>query len=202
MLERVKEYLESLRRHRAPPAPEPEAPDAEKVEGETVAWFFEYAQSILDAQRDRFSALEQKATHLAGFAGVVLAILAAVASDGVGDQLSGVAEAIVTCSLIVASSAMVLTLVVVVLGVLLTSPYRSVGAEEIALHLGYEDGPLLEVPAWAPQVRASRAILEAVADLQLGASAKAARVNLAAASFVLGTVAAAVGVLTLVICGA
>lgn len=44
-----------------------------------------------------------------------------------------------------------LRLLIVVLWILLTSPYRAVGAEEVAVHLTYEDGPLLEVEPWGTQ---------------------------------------------------
>jgi hypothetical protein len=169
--------------------------DYSSINKESVAWAFENANGLLRAELERVGSLNDKAAQLAGFAGVILAILGSVARDGFRAELGSVGE--VAFAIFYFGAALLLALAILWLVSLVYRPrrYVAVDPEEIRNYLS--DDRLLRAEPWALQIRTLRAIHPAAEWAEKGASQMAHRIGIGAMLFVGGLVAFLGAVLTM-----
>jgi hypothetical protein len=167
----------------APEGPDPDLLELGNLDSDTVAVAADRAQKLFDDQQERLSGLDQKATQLAGFAGVVLAVLGSAAKDVVDADFSCAMTVLVRGSLLLSALLITVTIVYLVVTVLYPQPFAAVAAEEIRRYLGEGDEPLLEVTPTAFLVRQLRGLYRATASVQQGADEKARQIKAAARLF-------------------
>jgi hypothetical protein len=169
--------------------------DYRKIDPETVAWATENARQLLDDESELVRSLDAKAAQLAGFGGVVLAIMGSIASQGFNEDLGSAGNVVFAMAYFFAAG--VLTASILWLAFYAFTPQRfvAIGAAEISEYI--DDERLLRAKPWALQLRTLRALRDAVAWAQEAAVQKANRLTTGAVLFGIGLVAAVSAVVTL-----
>ena len=168
--------------------------DYSQLNKETVAWATSNARELLHEESDRIQALDTKSGQLAGFGGVILALLGSLGKDAFPRDLGSVGDPVFAVAFFLA----VIMLAASILWLAMTlKPQRfmAIDAKELSAYL--EDDRLLRADPWALQLRTLRALRDAVTWSQLGAQQKASRLTTGVMLFALGLTGALVAVITL-----
>jgi hypothetical protein len=158
--------------------------DYGRINPEAVAWAFQNSADLLQSELERVRSLNEKAAQLAGFAGVVLAILGSVARDGFVADLGSVGEVAFAAFYFGAGLSLAATILWLVLWVYRPKRYVAVDPEEIRNYL--TDERLLRAEPWALQIRTMRTVYPAARWAEKGAAQMAGRIGIGAGFFAAG----------------
>lgn len=169
--------------------------DYSKLDPETVAWALDNARTLLSEENERVRAIDGKAAHLAGFAGVILAVLGSLAPDTFDEDLGCVGDPLFAVAFFVATGVLTGSILWFVFRVM--KPYRfvAIDAKEVGNYL--EDERLLRAEPWALQMRTLRVLAGVTGWAQGVAQQKADRLNEGVVAFGVGLAAALVAVVTI-----
>jgi hypothetical protein len=84
--------------------------DYSRIDPETVAWAYERASALLELELGRSQSLTERAVQLAGFAGIVLAMVGGLAQDGFTVELGPLGERLFAWCYLVAASLLGVTI--------------------------------------------------------------------------------------------
>ena len=169
--------------------------DYSQINHETVAWATENARSLLKDENERIQALDAKAAQLAGFSGVILAVLGSIAPDAFDGDLGAVGDPLFATTYFASVGALTAAILWLVFFALRPQRFIAIDAEELTAYL--EDERLLQAQPWALQIRTLRALRNCTSWAQQGAQQKADRLSIAVVIFAAGLAAALVAVVTL-----
>jgi hypothetical protein len=155
--------------------------DYSRINAETVAWAVQNAANLLQGELDQVRSLNDKAAQLAGFSGVVLAILGSLASDGFATKLGSVGESVFAAFYF--GSAFLLAATILWLVLLVHRPRRRVAVDPEEIRTYFTDERLLEAEPWALQIRTMRTIYPAAVWAKKGAAQMEARIGVGAGLF-------------------
>lgn len=169
--------------------------DYSQIKPETVAWATQNARQLLADENDRVRSIDGKSSQLAGFAGVILAVLGAVAPDALREDLGGVGDPVFAVMYFTAAVSLTIAIVWLVFFVLRPQRFVAIDAEEIGAYL--EDERLLRSEPWGLQMRTLRALRRAAIWAQKAGQQKADRLTIGIVIFGIGLGAALAAVVTL-----
>lgn len=169
--------------------------DYAQINKQTVAWAYDTASGLLQSELDRVRSLNEKAGQLAGFSGIVLAILGGLANDAFDAGLGCVGEPLFAASYFGAALLLGVAILWLVLLVYRPRRYVALDPEEIRNYL--VDERLLRSEPWALQLRTMRTIYPATQWAEKGAAQMARRIGIGAVLFVAGLGLFLVAVVTL-----
>jgi hypothetical protein len=158
--------------------------DYSRINGASVAWAFESASNLLRDELERMRSLNDKAAHLAGFAGVALAISGSIGRDGFGSSRGGVGEVAFAAFYFGAMAALAATMLWLVL--LVYRPRRHVAIDPMEIRNYLTDDRLLQAEPWALQIRTLRMIYPAARWAAAGAAQMEHRIRVGAGLFATG----------------
>lgn len=169
--------------------------DYSRINRETVSWATENARELLRSENDRLQALDGKAGQLAGFSGVILAVLGSIAPDAFGERLGTVGDPLFAAAYFASVGSLTAAILWLVLFALRPQRFIAIDAKELDAYL--EDERLLRAEPWALQIRTLRALRDSTSWAQRGAELKANRLTVGVVIFAFGLGAALVAVVTL-----
>jgi hypothetical protein len=155
--------------------------DYSRIDPDSVAWAYENASALLQQERDRVSSLNDKAAQLAGFSGVILAILGSFAREGFTAKLGSVGEVVFAVCYFGAALALALAVAILILLVYRPRRFIAVDAAELGNYLG--DERLLQSKPWGLQIRTMRTLHLAAKWAEKGAAEMASRIRIAVSVF-------------------
>lgn len=158
--------------------------DYSRINEETVEWAYRTADGLLKEELERARLLTDKAAQLAGFSGIVLAILGGMARDAFGAALGSPGEAIFAACFFAAAG--VLTAAIAWLIVLVYRPRRYVAVDTGEIRNYLEDERLLQAKPWALQIRTMRTLYPAARWAEKTAGQLAFRITVGASLFLIG----------------
>jgi hypothetical protein len=169
--------------------------DYSRVNGESVAWAFQNAANLLQGELDQVRSLNERAAQLAGFSGVVLAILGSLAGDGFASRLGSVGEGVFATFYF--GSAFLLAASIIWLVLLVHRPTRWVAMDPEEIRNYVTDERLLRAEPWALQIRMMRTIYPAALWARKGAAQLKGRIGVGAGLFAGGLTSFLGAVITL-----
>jgi len=169
--------------------------DYSRINHETVAWATENARELLREENERIQALDSKAGQLAGFAGVILAVLGSIAADAFAEDLGAVGDPVFAVTYFASVGALTAAILWLVFFALKPQRFIAIDARELTAYL--EDERLLRAQPWGLQIRTPRALRDCTAWAQQGAEQKANRLTTGVVIFAIGLAAALGAVVTL-----
>jgi hypothetical protein len=169
--------------------------DYSRLNHETVAWATENARELLREESDRIQLLDTKAGQLAGFAGVVLALLGSLAKDAFARDLGTVGDPLFAVVYFGAAATLATAIMWIVFFALKPRRFIAIDAKELSMY--FEDERLLSAEPWALQLRTLRALRDAVSFSQRGAAQKADRLSTGVVLFGVGLACTLMAVITL-----
>jgi hypothetical protein len=169
--------------------------DYSQVNYETVAWATENARALVKQEAERIQALDGKSAQLAGFSGVILAVLGSLAANAFDKDLGSVGDPLFAVAYFLSVVSLTGAILWLVFFALKPQRFIAIDAAELTAYL--EDDRLLRAEPWALQIRTLRALRNAAVWAQTGAEQKANRLSLGVAIFGSGLGAALVAVVTL-----
>ena len=169
--------------------------DYSEINPESVAWAYENSVSLLEQERARVDSLNEKAAQLAGFSGVILAILGSFAKDGFKAQLGCVGEVVFAVCYFGAALALAAAVAILILGVYRPRRFLAVNTDEIENYL--TDDRLLRSKPWGLQLRTMRTLHGSAKWTEKGAAIMASRIKYAVFVFGAGLAFFVVAVITL-----
>jgi hypothetical protein len=169
--------------------------DYRRINHETVAWAAENARELLREENQRIQALDGKAGQLAGFSGVILAVLGSIAPDAFDGNLGTVGEPLFAGAYFASVGALTAAILWLVFFALRPQRFIAIDATELTAYL--EDERLLRAQPWALQIRTLRALRDCTSWAQRGAELKADRLTIGVIIFAVGLASALVAVVTL-----
>lgn len=158
--------------------------DYTRINPETVEWAYGNAVALLQGELDRVRGLTEKAGQLAGFAGVVLAILGGLSKDGFKAHLGSVGEN--TFAVGYFGAALLLGGAILWLVVLVYRPRRYVAVDTAEISNYLTDDRLLRSKPWALQIRTMRTVHLAATWAEEGAAQLAWRIKVGVFLFAAG----------------
>lgn len=129
--------------------------DYTRVDHATVEWATQNARDLLREESDRIQALDTKAGQLAGFSGVILALLGSLAKDAFTRDLGCVGDPVFAVAYFLAAGTLAGALLWLVFSALKPQRFVAIDADELTQYL--EDERLLRAEPWALQIRTLRA---------------------------------------------
>jgi hypothetical protein len=162
---------------------------------ETLAWATENARELLKEENDRIQALDAKAGQLAGFSGVILAVLGSIATDSFDKNLGAVGDPVFAAMYFASVGALTAAILWLVFFALKPQRFIAINARELTAYL--EDDRLLRAQPWALQIRTLRALRDCTLWAQQGAEQKANRLTTGVVIFAVGLAAALAAVVAL-----
>jgi hypothetical protein len=169
--------------------------DYSRINKDSVAWAFANASDLLRGQLERVGSLNDKAAQLAGFAGVILAILGSLARQGFSSDLGSVGEVAFAIFYFGAAALLATTILWLVSLVYRPRRYVAIDPEEIQNYLS--DERLLQAEPWALQIRTLRTMYPAAQWADDSAARMACRIGVGAALFAGGLLAFLGAVITM-----
>lgn len=169
--------------------------DYARVNPETVAWATQNARDLLAEETDRIQALDTKASQLAGFSGVTLAILGSIGQRAIEADLGTVGDPLFASAYFLAGVMLAVAILWLVFFGVRPRRFIAIDASELTAYL--EDERLLRSRPWALQIRTLRALRDAASWAQRGAQEKANRLTVGVAIFGLALSATLVSIVTL-----
>lgn len=169
--------------------------DYSRINHETVAWATDNARELLREENDRIQALDGKAGQLAGFSGVILAVLGSIAPDAFDGDLGAVGDPLFAAAYFASVGALTAAILWLVFFALRPQRFIAIDASELTAYL--EDERLLRAQPWALRIRTLRALRDCTSWAQQGAESKANRLGAGVVIFAIGLAAALVAVVTL-----
>ena len=170
--------------------------DPSHINPETVAWATQNARQLLADENDRVRSLDGKAAQLAGFTGVILAVLGSVAPDAFKEKLGCFGETAFAIAYLIAAFSLSAAIVWLVFFVLKPQRFVAIDAAEIKAYV--EDERLLRSKPWGLQMRTLRALDHATSWAQAAGQQKADRLGIGVILFGIGVLGAIAAVITLV----
>lgn len=158
--------------------------DYSRIKPETVAWAYGTARDLLQGELDRIRSLTEKAAQLAGFAGIILAILGTLAAEAFATDLGAIGDVVFAACFFAGAAVLAGAILWLVLLVYRPRRYIAVDTEEIQNYL--TDDRLLRSQPWALQIRTMRTIYLAARVAERGAAQMASRITVGAVLFLLG----------------
>lgn len=169
--------------------------DYSKLDKETVAWAHDHARALLTDENERVRAIDGKAAHLAGFAGVILAVLGSLAPEAFDDDLGRIGEVVFAMGFFLAAGLLSASILWLVFRVM--KPYRFVAIDATEVRNYLTDDRLLRAEPWALQMRTLRVLADVTEWAQAAAQQKADRLSSGVIMFGVGLAAALVAVVTI-----
>jgi hypothetical protein len=169
--------------------------DYTRIDPETVEWATKNARELVHEESDRIQALDAKAGQLAGFSGVVLALLGSLAKDAFTRDLGCVGDPVFAGAYFLAAAMLAVTILWLVFSAIKPQRFIAIGAKELERYL--VDERLLSAKPWALQIRTLRALSDATSWSQRAAQQKADRLSTGVVLFASGLVFTLVAVITL-----
>lgn len=158
--------------------------DYSRINPDSVAWAYSNASALLDGELERIRSLNDKAAQLAGFSGVVLAILGGLATTAFDADLGSVGEGAFAVLFFLGAALLAAAILWLVLRVYRPRRFLAVDPEEIRNYL--TDERLLQSQPWALQIRTMRTLYFAARWAERGAAEMARRIVVGAHLFVAG----------------
>jgi len=165
------------------------------VNPDTVAWAADNARELLRDESERVRALDTKAGQLAGFAGVILALLGSIAPEAFRSSLGDVGVPLFAAFYLLAAALLASSILWIVFLTLKPQRFIAIAAAELGEYL--EDERLLRSDPWALQIRTMRAVRDAAVWAQVAGERKADRLTVGMILFAAGLTATLGAVVTL-----
>jgi hypothetical protein len=169
--------------------------DYSRLDKETIAWAHDNARALLSEENERVRTIDGKAAQLAGFAGIILAVLGSVAPDAFDANLGQIGEVTLAVAFFLAAGALSASILWLVFKVM--KPYRFVALDAKEIRNYLDDERLLRAEPWALQMRTLRVLAGVAQWAQDVVQSKADRLAEGVVLFGVGLGATLVAVVTI-----